>query len=256
MPTATPSSPARRASCRRAPLLRLAVERRLATLTAFVIERQAVLTDLAVEMFDKLVGSARRTAVRRHEENLLAQAKVLAAVAQDHAALGRALLEARKAGGDLADAVERALGWECLATSVDVAEGVAGGRAEGDGIEEMIGRRTTLRRAAAILFASFRFRSHRADDPLLAAVGLLSELYQGSRRKLASRVPTVFLRRAWRSRVKARPDGFDLRAYEVAVIVHLRDRLRAGDIWVDGPRPRGSAPASAIRSPWPCWCGA
>ena len=199
-------------------LLRLAVERRLATLAVFVIERQAVLTDLAVEMFDKLVGSARRTAERRHEENLLAQAEVLAAVAQDHAALGRAL------------------GWERLATSVDVAEGVAGGRAEGDGIEEMIGRRTTLRRAAAILFGSFRFRSHRADDPLLTAVGLLSELYRGSRRKLAGRVPTVFLRRAWRSRVKAGPDGLNPRAYEVAGIVHLRDRLRAGDIWVEGSR--------------------
>jgi TnpA family transposase len=217
-------------------LLRLAVERRLATLTAFVIERQAVLTDLAVEMFDKLVGSARRTAERRHEESLLAQAEVLAAVAQDHAALGRALLEARRAGGGLSDAVERALGWERLAASVEVAEDAAGGRAEGDGIEEMIGRRTTLRRAAAILFGAFRFRSHRADDPLLAAVGLLSELHRGSRRKLVGRVPTVFLRRAWRSRVKAGPDGFDPRAYEVAVIVHLRDRLRAGDIWVEGSR--------------------
>jgi hypothetical protein len=49
-------------------------------------------------------------------------------------------------------------------------------------------------------------------------------------------VPTVFLRRAWRSRVKAGPDGLDPRAYEVAVIVHLRDRLRAGDIWVEGSR--------------------
>lgn len=217
-------------------LLRLAVERRLATSTAFVIERQAVLTDLAVEMFDKLVGSARRTAERRREENLLAQAEVLAAVAQDHAVLGRALLEARRTGGGLSDAVERALGWERLAASVEVAEDAAGGRGKGDGIEEMIGRRTTLRRAAAILFGTFRFHSHRADDPLLAAVGLLGELYRGSRRRLASRVPTVFLRRAWRSRVKAGPDGLDPRAYEVAVIVHLRDRLRAGDIWVDGSR--------------------
>ncbi len=132
-------------------------------MAAFVIERQAVLTDLAVEMFDKLVGSARRTAERRHEENLLAQAKVLAAMAHDHAALGRALLEARKAG-NLADAVERALGWERLAASVKVAEDAAGGRAEGDGIEEMIGRRTTLRRAAAIDFGAQTRRLMRAGS--------------------------------------------------------------------------------------------
>ena len=217
-------------------LLRFAPERRLATLVAFAIERQAALTDLAVEMFDKLVGTTRRTADRRHEENLLAQAKALAVVARDHAALGRALLEARKAGGSLTDAVERALGWEGLAASVEVAESATGSGTEGDGIEEMIGRHTILRRAATVLFETFRFRSHRADDPLLAAVDLLGELHRGSRRKLAGRVPTVFLRRTWRSRVKTGPDGLDQRAYEVAVVVHLRDRLRAGDIWVEGSR--------------------
>jgi TnpA family transposase len=217
-------------------LLRLAPERRLATLVAFVIERQAALTDLAVEMFDRLVGTARRTANRRHEENLLAQAKALAVVARDHAALGRALLEARRAGDGLSKAVERALGWEGLAASVETAEGAMGGGTEGDGIEEMIGRRITLRRAAAILFGTFRFRSHRTDDPLLAAIGLLREPHRGGRRKLVGRVPTGFLRRAWRSRVKAGPDGLDPCAYEVAVIVHLRDRLRAGDVWVEGSR--------------------
>lgn len=35
-----------------------------------------------------------------------------------------------------------------------------------------------------------------------------------------------------------RSDGvtIDLRAWEVAVLVHLRERRRAGDIWVDGSR--------------------
>jgi hypothetical protein len=36
---------------------RLTVDRRFATLTAFVIERQASITDLAVDMFCKLIGS-------------------------------------------------------------------------------------------------------------------------------------------------------------------------------------------------------
>jgi len=100
--------------------------------------------------------SCRRTADRRHEENLLAQAEALAVVARDHAALGRALLEARKAGSSLTDAVERALGWEGLAASVEVAESATGGGTEGDGIEEVISRHTILRRAATILFETFR----------------------------------------------------------------------------------------------------
>ena len=39
---------------------RLASERRYATMTAFVIERQAAITDLAIDMFCKLIGSTRR----------------------------------------------------------------------------------------------------------------------------------------------------------------------------------------------------
>ena len=100
----------------------------------------------------------------------------------------------------------------------------------------MVGRFSSLRRAASLMFEAFTFRSHRTGDPILAAIALLGDLHHGRRRKLPERPPTVFLRRAWRERVKAGPDKFDARAYKVAVIVHLRDRLRAGDVWVEGSR--------------------
>jgi TnpA family transposase len=215
-------------------LLRFTPERQCAVLVAFAIERQAALTDLAVEMFDKLIGTARRRAATKHDERLLTQARTLIEVAQAHVVLGRALMDARKAGADLAEAVERALGWDRLSANVEAAARAAGAD-EGDGLDEMIGRFLSLRRAASQMFGAFTFRSHRADDPILTAVTLLHDIHQG-RRPLTSHPPTVFLRRAWRKRVKAGPKGFDPRAYEVAVIVHLRDRLRAGDIWVEGSR--------------------
>ena len=216
-------------------LLRFAPERRLATLVAFTIERQAALTDLAVEMFDKLVGMARRRAETRHHERLLTQARTLADIARVHVVLGRALIEARRNGTDAREAVEAALGWARLETSVEAAAGALGDD-DGDGLDEMIGRFPSLRRTASLMFTAFIFRSHRADDPILAAVALLHDLHQGLRRKLPERPPTVFLRHAWRKRVKAGPGGLDARAYEVAVIVHLRERLRAGDVWVEGSR--------------------
>jgi hypothetical protein len=39
----------------------------------------------------------------------------------------------------------------------------------------------------------------------------------------------------WRRRVRS-GGALDARAWEVAVLVHLRDRVRAGDIWVEGSR--------------------
>lgn len=69
---------------------RLSIERRRATLVAFVVERQAVLTDLAVETFGKLVGSARRKAETTREDRLLQQVPALATVAEAHHQLGLA----------------------------------------------------------------------------------------------------------------------------------------------------------------------
>ncbi len=161
-------------------LLRLAPERQCALLVAFAIERQAALTDLAVEMFDKLIGNARRRAAMKHDERLLAQARTLIVVGQVHVVLGRALLDARKAGTDLAKAVEQALGWDRLGASVEAAARAAGAD-DGDGLDEMVGRFLSLRRAASQMFEAFTFRSHRADDPILTAVALLHDIHQGRR---------------------------------------------------------------------------
>ena len=62
--------------------MRFSIERRLATLVAFVIERQAALTDLAIEMFDRMLGSAYRRAETSRKARLLDQAEALAQVAR------------------------------------------------------------------------------------------------------------------------------------------------------------------------------
>ncbi len=216
-------------------LLRFSTERRLATLVAFVIERQAALTDLAVEMFDRMLGTAHRRAEISHKARLLDRAEALTEVARHHLILGRALVEAHRNGGDLSQAVKGSLGWDRLAASLDAAAGVLGAD-EGDGLDELIGRHGSLRKAASILFDTFVFRSFKPHDPILAAVDMLRAIYRRERRKLPERIPTVFLKRGWRKRVRAGSDDFDARAYEIAVLVHLRDRLRAGDIWVEGSR--------------------
>jgi TnpA family transposase len=216
-------------------LMRFSTERRLATLLAFVIERQAALTDLAISMFDRMLGTAHRRAETSRRARLLGEAEVLAEVARNHLTLGRALVEARHDGVTLSKAVEGSFGWDRLAASLEAAARALG-TDEGDGLDELIGRHAPLRKAAAILFDAFVFRSFKPHDPILTAIDMLRAIYRRERRKLPDRVPAVFLKRSWRKRVKAGKEGFDGRAYEVAVLVHLRDRLRAGDIWVEGSR--------------------
>ncbi len=158
---------------------RLSIERRHATLVAFVIERQAALTDLAIETFGKLVGGARRKAETTRKDRLLQQAPALATVAEAHRQLGLALLEAHKTGADLAAAVAATLGWSGLEASVALAADVVH-PTQADGLKELADRQRSLRPVARLVFDAFTFRSFRVRDPLLAAIDLLRAVYCGN----------------------------------------------------------------------------
>ena len=60
-------------------------------------------------------------------------------------------------------------------------------------------------------------------------------MHAGGQRSLPQRVPLAFLHKPWR-RLFRQAHGSERMAYEIAVVVHLRERLRAGDIWVEGSR--------------------
>ena len=96
-------------------------------------------------------------------------------------------------------------------------------------------RSDSLRRSGQVLLQAFVFHSARRHDPLLAALDLLRRLHQDGRRALPQKVPVRHLTPKVRKAVSAdgRPDR---RLYEVATLACLRDRLRAGDIWVEGGR--------------------
>ncbi|WP_338885798.1 Tn3 family transposase [Xenorhabdus sp. TH1] len=100
--------------------------------------------------------------------------------------------------------------------------------------DELIGRHKSLRKLGRLIFGTFSFRAFRPDEPVLLAVGHLRALYRG--RKLPNRIPLDFMSRKWQRRVSPVGKNTGLQAWEVAVFVHLRDRLKTGDIWVDGSR--------------------
>jgi TnpA family transposase len=62
-----------------------------------------------------------------------------------------------------------------------------------------------------------------------------STQWHDGKRTLPLKPPTVFIRRAWRPFV-FKDGGIDRRAYELCAFSELRNRLRAGDVWVDRSR--------------------
>jgi len=209
-------------------------QRRLATLVVFARETEAVLTDAALTMFDKMLGGVFRRADRAYKENVVDRAKTLDASTRALLGMAKAMLAAKAQGEDQIAAVERALGWERLKTMVAEAEQVVAD-ARGDALGEMVDRYATVRRMSPVVLDAFIFRSWKSDDSLLAALDVVRSLHATGAKNLPPHSPTAFLKPAWRKLVKTNA-GDDRRAYEVAVVTTLRDRLRAGDVWVEGSR--------------------
>lgn len=214
-------------------LSRLDDVRRTATLCAFAIEMEVALTDAAVFMMEKMIGSMFRRAERTRSERLVEEAGRLKEIGKVYAALGRLLIEGRWKPEDPRDAIDREIGWPIIERSVHETELLT--REGEDGLEDVLERYPMVRRFAPSFLAAFSFRAAKPGDPVLAAIAVLNDMYSLNRRTLPPNVPLGFLRVRWRKLVLK--DGIvDRRAYEIAVVVHLRERLASGAIWVEGSR--------------------
>jgi TnpA family transposase len=215
-------------------LSRFDTTRRLAALVVFAREMEAILTDAALVTFDKMLGSVFRRADQAHKQHVVDRAKTLDASTRALLVMAKAMLAAKACGEDQVATVERALGWERLKTLVAEADKVVADARE-DNLGEIVERYSTVRRLAPILLGALVFRAWKPDDPLLIALDALREFYATGQKSLPEHAPTAFLKSTWRKLIGTGA-AIDRRAYQVAVMMALRDRLRSGDIWVEGSR--------------------
>jgi TnpA family transposase len=208
--------------------------RRRATLVATVLDTVTRLTDEGVGLFDRAVGRLFRRAEVREQDALLRNARAVNDKVRLLARLGAALIEAREAKGDLEAAVAGAVGWDRLAQSVAEAERLA--RPDRADLPALALRAwPLLHRLGPLFLGTFRLRAVPAAAATLRAVEALREVYASSGWRWPRSLPTSFLRPAWRDAVQE-AGSEARRVWEAATLLALRDRLRAGDIWVEGSR--------------------
>ncbi len=132
----------------------------------FAREMEAILTDAALVMFDKMLGGVYRRAERAYRENVVHRAKALDASARALLHMAKAMLAAKESGEDQEAVVERSLGWERLRALVAETEVVVTNTRE-DNLIEIVERYPTVRRMTPVLLNAFVFRSWKANDTLL-----------------------------------------------------------------------------------------
>ena len=208
--------------------------RRRATLVATVLDTITRLTDDGVSLFDRAVGRMFRRAEVREQDALLRNARAINDKVRLLAKLGAVLLQARNSGADLNEAVATMVGWDKLARNVEEAERLA--RSDKADLPALAVRAwPVLHRLGPLFLAAFQLRAVPAAATTLRAVELLHEAYTSGGRKWPHSLPTSFLRPTWRDAVWS-SEASDRRVWETATLLTLRDRLRAGDIWIEGSR--------------------
>lgn len=204
----------------------LGTDRRHAILAVCVIEWTTATADAVIETHDRIVGRTWREARQLHDAQVADTRGAVTATLDGFTTLGKLLLEAHRDGAPLEDAVARAAGWEHLTRLVATGMKLTDTLGD-DPLAHVDQGYHRFRRYAPRMLRCLKLEAAPVARPLLDAVTAIAT-------KNALPATDNFLRphSKWRRQLRAKGDG-DARLREVAVMFHLRDALRSGDMWLD-----------------------
>jgi TnpA family transposase len=225
----------------------LSPARRRAILLVTVLDTTERLTDDAIGVFDRLIGRLFRRAERRASTELQRDARSINEKVRLLTKIGGALIDAKESGQDPFDAMAKVMPWDEFIDIIREAKALV--RPDGPDYLALAERNHALmRRIGPLFLGAFTFQGVAAVSSLVRAIEMLRPFYAGNRRTLPKDLPTAFIRRGWRQAVM--PGGkIDGAAYELCFFAELRDRLRAGDIWVAGSRQYRAVEDQLIAKP-------
>ncbi|MBV8243847.1 MAG: Tn3 family transposase [Hyphomicrobiales bacterium] len=208
--------------------------RRQALIAAQLIELTSKLTDATITMFCRLIALLFTKSKARQDRRHLDARKETGRLLRMFGDTLRVLVEANETGEDTFEVLDREIGWHRLVRARADVEALAT-TAEADPLLGAAERYSWVRRYAPALLDVFTFRSARTLDPLLTAIDLLRQLNRDDRRGLPAKVPLGHLIQKVRKLIAANGQR-DRRLWEIATLAVLRERLRSGDVWVEGGR--------------------
>ena len=223
-------------------LREMLANRRLAILAVCAVEWQAGLADALVETHDRIVGRTWREAEKICDARIADARTTVRRTLRSFADLGQALLEARHQPAMLEQAVSGKLGWDGLQDLVGVAERLTDTMSN-DPLAHVTQGHGRLRRYAPRMLRALDIQAAPVARPLLEAASLIRDGRPHTE-------PRAFLRPTskWRRYLNAQPKG-DKRLWEVAVLSHLRDGFRSGDLWLPRSRRHGDPTQALVPLP-------
>ena len=209
-------------------------QRRYATLVALTIEGMATVIDEIIDLHDRIIGKLFNAAKHKHAEQFQASGKAINDKVRLYGRIGLALIEAKKSGADPFVAIESVLSWEDFTESVSEAQ-VLAQPASFDFLHRMGDSYATLRRYAPEFLDVLKLRAAPAAKDVLDAIEALRAMNTSNAKQVPTDAPSKFITPRWARLVKTE-SGFDRRFYELCALSELKNKLRSGDVWVQGSR--------------------
>lgn len=208
-------------------------DRRLAILAVCALEWQSAIADAVVETYDRIVGKTWRDAKKLCAAQIADAKSSLHKTLCSFKNLGAALLEAKGDDASLDAAMESSCGWPQLETLVATAAGLTN-TLSADPMAHLVHGYHRFRRYAPRMLRALDIRAAPVAEPLLAAAMIIAGTGKDPNR------PVTFVRASpkWHRHLKSAGDD-EPRLWEVAVMSHLRDAFRSGDIWLASSRRYG-----------------
>lgn len=211
------------------------VGRRRATVVAQLIFLESRLSDAAVDLFDKMVGSLFAKGRRGRERKYQASSREVSQLMRLFSGVIGAVDQARVDGGDVLDRIDAQVGWWKVLAAKPKVDALAALAIE-DPLISAADRYGALRRFVPTFLEHIRFRAGTGGAPLLKALEILRDLNLSGRREIPDDAPMPFASKHWKALVKPVGGPINRRLYETALAATLRDRLRSGDVWIEGSR--------------------
>lgn len=218
-------------------LRKIPADRRFAILAATSVAWRAGVLDAIIETQERILGRIFREAKAACAEALQLGKVPVTDLLSRCRALAASLLIAKEGAkdgnGDLERAVDGSIGWEKLPDLVTALDRVTT-KIGADPLDYVAAGHGRVRRYAPRLLRSLRFEGNRVARRLMTQLDLLRASNARGDRCPLTTANAAFAPGPWRRRIVREDGSLDTKLWEIGLMFALRDRLRAGDIWVPG----------------------
>lgn len=217
-------------------LRRFEEKKRYSILALYLYELSQNLIDKAIEIHDRQINILLSKGRKKQEDLQKQNGKSLNEKIVEYIDIGAALIKARDENLDPFKTLESVMPWSKLVESVDEAKKLAR-PVSYDYLDLLDSRYSQLRRYTPILVKHLKFNStNNASKPLIEAINVLNNMNENGNRKVPEDAPTDFISNRWNKCLYEKDGSINRHYYEIATLSELKNRIRSGDVSVEGSK--------------------